>query len=465
MDKATTRFYGFGGLALGIAGNAVTYFLMLFYNQVLGIPAHLVGMALAVALIFDAISDPLMGMISDRTRSVWGRRHPYIYAAAIPMTLSYWFLWNPPDWILVTSKSTFIFLTINLILFRTAMTCFDVPSNAMVPELTKNYDQRTRMMSARVSTAWVGGVAFTILMYGYFLQPTELEPVGILNKAGYQSASWLGACLMLTAIIVSAIGTHKHIGTLGSERPYSAINVAEFYKTVGSILSNQAFRTLMAYAIVWRSTDGLLAALWIYLMSYFWLINSDQIAILSGTNFIGAVIALIITPWLARGLNKRTVIIFTNLGFLFTSVLPVVLRLYGFVTDDRVFAVLLSVNWLGVLLQVITLSLMASMITDVVEDIQKTHHVRHEGAVVSAQTFVEKVSSAAGTWAAGMILLIIGFPENANVGEVATGVVRDLGQYYAGIVAGVSFVSVLLLLRFKLNREQHEENLLRVGTV
>ncbi len=459
MDRRTIGFFGFGGIALGVIGNAVTYFLLIYYNQVLAIPAHYVSLALGIALVFDAVSDPLIGMLSDRTRTRWGRRHPYLYLSAVPLALLYFLLWNPPDWALASNGWAFAYLTVLLVVFRTVFTCVDIPSNAMVPELTPDYDMRTRMMSARVSMAWAGGIAFTVLMYGYFLQPSDAYPDGILNPEGYRAASWIGAILVVASVLISALGMHRYVPLLSEAREARALTLREALATVRGVFASDSFRALMLYALAYRSTDGFFAALVAYMWTYFWLIDTTQIAILSAVNFLGALVAMAVAPRFARNHDKRTIVIWTNLGFLLTGCIPIVLRLAGLIPDEAVFPVLTAIAVFDITLIVVTLSLMNSMIADIVEDVQKTDGLRHEGAVVSAQTFVNKLSTAAGVWSAGLLISLVGFPAGVAVSQVPSEKVSLLASSYLGVLFLSIALCVLLLLRYKLGRQAHLENL------
>src|SRR5947209_9958043 len=128
LDLPTKLFYGFGSVAFGVKDNGFSYLLLLFYNQVMGLPATLVGLALMIALVFDAVVDPMIGQFSDNLRTRWGRRHPLMYAAALPMALLYVALWNPPHW---DHQRLFYYLVAMAILIRGVVSFYEVPSSAL----------------------------------------------------------------------------------------------------------------------------------------------------------------------------------------------------------------------------------------------------------------------------------------------------------------------------------------------
>ena len=95
LPFSTKFLYGFGSIAYGIKDNAFAYFLLFVYVQVFGLAPDLAGLAILIMLIFDAISDPLIGYISDNTKSRWGRRHPFMYGSIIPVSLTFFLIWDP----------------------------------------------------------------------------------------------------------------------------------------------------------------------------------------------------------------------------------------------------------------------------------------------------------------------------------------------------------------------------------
>ena len=146
LKKATLLCYGFGAVAYGVKDSGFGTFLLLFYNQVLGLPAASVGFAIMCALLIDALIDPAVGFFSDRTRSRWGRRHPWMYASLVPITLGWVLLWSPPT---LSSGPMLGWLFVGAVLVRTAVSCYEVPSVALTPELSSDYDERTRIMAYR----------------------------------------------------------------------------------------------------------------------------------------------------------------------------------------------------------------------------------------------------------------------------------------------------------------------------
>ena len=182
LTLSTNIWYGIGSIAFGVHQASLTSALLLFFNQVVGLPAAWVGAAMMVTLIFDAICDPLIGEWSDHTRSRWGRRHPFMYASAVPAAFAFYFLFDPPlGW---SKGHLLVYMAAMLMTVRVLLSLYEIPSSALAPELTLDYDQRTNLMSSRFFFGTLGGAAMSILTLQVFLRKDATHPLGLLYPRG-----------------------------------------------------------------------------------------------------------------------------------------------------------------------------------------------------------------------------------------------------------------------------------------
>ena len=163
LPFSTKFLYGFGSIAYGIKDNAFAYFLLFVYVQVFGLAPDLAGLAILIMLIFDAISDPLIGYISDNTKSRWGRRHPFIYGSIIPVSLTFFLIWDPPT--AASDQVLFWYLLVMGVGIRTTITLYEIPSTALGPELTQDYVERSSLIAFRAWFGWWGGLTMWNLLW------------------------------------------------------------------------------------------------------------------------------------------------------------------------------------------------------------------------------------------------------------------------------------------------------------
>ena len=457
-------FFGSGGAANGIAQNGVSYFLLVYYNQVLGLPASHASLALMIALFSDAITDPLVGYLSDNWKSRWGRRHPFLYFSIIPVGLSYSLLWNVPSWV-VGETALFFYLLICIIGFRFSLTCFQIPSMSLAAELTSDYDERTRLFSARTSADWCVGTIMGIAIMAYWLQETAEYSIGVENLEGYRESGWIGALFICGSILISSVGLHRFIPRLKALENPVPLGLRSFFQQLSEALREHSLRVIIFVTMLNAVGAGATAALWIYMAAFFWELSSNQTAWLLGANVIGAVIGPYLLPKLASRKEKKTVAIQLTLSSAFVSTLPVLLRLAGFFPEngtDALIWILLVHGVVDVGLIVMLISITWSLVSDVVEEAQLTTKRRNEGITVSGVTFAYKAALGLGAGVAGVILEIVDFPIDASEG-VSKETLFDLGMIYGPVLMTIYFSAAIFLRRYTISRSKHARAVAELG--
>ena len=459
--------YGFGSVAYGVKNGGFDYFLLLFYSQVAGLDARLVGIAITTALIVDAISDPVVGYWSDNLRSRWGRRHPFMYASALPIALSYFLVWNPPE--AGSQTELFLYLLVLAVVIRTFVTAYETPCSALAPELTFDYDERSSLLSYRSYFGWTGGNVMTVLMF-FFLFPamaTEAIPDGRFNRESYALMGVIGSGLMLASILVCAIGTHRRIPHLMPPPPQRHITIPTIFREIYETLSNRSFISLFVASIFSAVASGLAAGLAFYFQTYFWGFTSVEQGVINMSTFIAAAIGFFLAPLVTRRLGKKRGAILVGLVAFLGAPLPVVLRLFGPLPEngtDFIFWFIFITQTIDVGLIVCYGILFASMMSDLVEQSELHTGRRSEGLFFSAVTFIRKSTQGLGLMAASFVLWLAQFPTGATAGEVGDDALWRLGAWYVPAILFLWLTMVLVISTYRLDREEHEENLRRLSS-
>ena len=459
LPRSLKVMHGLGSVAYGVKDNGFSVFLLIFYNQVLGIDAGVVGTVIMAALIFDAFADPIIGELSDRTQSKWGRRLPWLYTAAIPLGIIWLLLWHPPE---MGQTGTIIWLFCTAVLARSLVAMCEVPSIALVPELTADYDERTRLMRYRFLFGWAGGLLMLIFAYGIFFTGEK----GVSDPVGYDAYSVWGALMMTGAVLISALGQHRHVAKQSPPAP-RGVGLGNAFAEAKVTLSNRAFLWLVSAAVFGLINQGLTFALTNYQLGFLWQLKQMEMLYYALILFTTVIVAFIIVPPLSARLGKKNAaILLAMISMTFTA------GLYGSWLLDLVpgapnnpsilfmFALVAMTNSAAVGMMMLTSSMMA----DVVEASQQETGRRSEGLFFAGYFFMQKCAVGIGTFAAGMILTFADFPQNAEPGRVDVAVLDGLALYYMGTVLVLGIIGVLILRHFPISRESHNERLRALNT-
>lgn len=463
LSLPTKLFYGFGSVAFGVKDNGFSYFLAFFYAQVVGLPAQTVGFAIMLALILDAFIDPIVGQLSDNTRSKWGRRHPWMYAAAIPVAVSYVLIWNPPtDW---SQPMQVVYLVAVAVLIRSFISCYEIPSAALAAELTTEYDERTRLLSYRYLFGWIGGLAMYGLALFVFFKQTPQYAVGQLNPEGYANYGLFAGGLMLFAILLTSIGTHRQIPYL-RDPPHERVTMARLARELVGTLRNRNFAFILLSAFFLYAGIGLGFAINLYFSTYFWEFSAAEIGLFAFSSLTAAILAFLIAPRLAARFEKKSVALLLIPLALLVAVAPIALRLVGAFPSNEspvIFATIFVINIFAVGLGIIANILFSSMIADVVEDEELKSGRRQEGVFFAAIAFAAKSTTGLGIFASGLIIAAIGFPTGAAPGGVDLDVIRNLGQVYIPTQLVLYGTATALLTGYGISRSSHADTLRKLA--
>ena len=443
--------------SIGIISTGLDYFLFYFYSQVIGLSAALTGLALAIALIVDALANPVVGYISDYWRSRLGRRHPFMYASILPLTLLYMIVWYPPAHT-ATQGALFAYLLTVLVLLRMSMAMFDAPARTMVAELTTDYDERTRLAALPTSASWFIGALMTIAMYGLWLKDTPEHLLGQTYVGGYQQAGLACGVVILASLLFSCVGLHPEIPHLHQRSPAQSAGIREVARSLGELHRNRSLRALLLSSLFVGTGLGATATLWVYQYTMFFGMRSGQMSLLTIVEALASLaVAPVIRRFVVKGDKKLMAIRFLGISVLISMILPPLLALG--LTPERgsngMWYLLTTYDFISQLVWIVTESIIYSLYADVTDDVVMQVGKRLEGVIFAGQTFIERVAAGLGALFAGVLLTVIHYPTAADNAPVPAAILTRLGLGYMGVWCVFASIGIWFISRYEITRSVH----------
>jgi GPH family glycoside/pentoside/hexuronide:cation symporter len=433
LSRLTKFIYGAGDTGFSLTSTILGAYFAIFLTDVVGLAPGIAAASIFIGRSWDYINDPIIGHISDRTRSRWGRRRPFLLFGAIPFGLAFILLWWIPP--ITTSIGLAAYYAVAYLLFDTAATFAYMPYFALTPELTDDYDERTALTSYRMFFSILGGlVAFTI----------PLMIIGTFRPENATRVTLMGVIFAIASVLplwLTFFGTQERNLHMEKERPGLRESLQAAFKNRPFVFSAGIFLlTWVAVTIL----EGTLLFFLKYVVE-----REAQSDLIMATIFITAIFALPLWEYTSRRWNKQRAYI-AGIGFW-----AVVQLLMITLTPASPLPLLLTLSVFAGIGVGAAHVLPWSIIPDAIEWDELHTGKRHEGMFYSLVTLMQKIASSIAIPLVLVLLEVTGYVPNSleQPGSAILGIRIVVGPIPAILLcAGIAFAWL-----YPLSREAHSD--------
>jgi GPH family glycoside/pentoside/hexuronide:cation symporter len=446
-------FYGVGSLVENVTTPILA--LLLFYLSVLcGLSGSEAGIVAGVTLVVDSFCDPLVGSLSDNSRSRHGRRHPFMLLALVPIFIAFGLLFSVPQ--ALHGGALFAYALVTLLAARIGLSIFIVPYMGLGAELSDDYAERSTIVAARVLFSVIATLATTILAFRVFLN----GPHGQYDRPAYAPLAWTCIGIAVLGGLISTLGTLRARSRLHAAPVDQRSSLARFPLELVEVFRNSSFRWLFITCLIFFVSAGAAGALTLHANSFFWRLKPGQILAVTLCSPVGVFLGVFLAGALSRAMEKRTLAMIGLVLIAIAQMGPVALRLTGVISPEQFVPILGLATGIGGMGASVALIGFQSMMADAADEHEHLFFARREALYFAGITTSAKASSGVGALIAGVALDVIGFPHGAAAtGPAAAHIpyetVRNLGLVYGPGAALFTVIAILVLINYKLDRAGH----------
>jgi GPH family glycoside/pentoside/hexuronide:cation symporter len=421
--------YSSGQLGLNVTYTAIGMYLTYFYVDIIQISPTHVAFAILVGNAWDAITDPLMGQFSDRLRWKHGRRRPFFGIGAVPMSLVFLFLFSP-GWFPVQGHMP-AYVTAVIVLLFTCRTVVETPYIALAPELSLDYDERTRISAYRQLFATIGDIIGA-------MGPLIATQIIISRVDAYSAFGIVAAFLTAAGMTIAYFGTTEK----GHYAKKSTLSLSSAFR---STLTNKPFLIVVATMMFTIIANNVTVSLGIFIAKY-WFLDESLMMYFMIAFFTGAFISIPCWIKFAKIVGKKTAYIvdITLYGVILWAIL--------FLKQDAHVAACVVMGLAGFFNLGLWI-LAGSIVADVVEWDQLRTGERREGAFAGIQAFIIKAAQGVALATVNISLDKIGYVPDA---VQSAGTLLKLKLLYGPIPAVIFWIGAAIFLLYPITRDTHK---------
>lgn len=435
---------------------AVNGFIFFYYTAVLGLSGSLVGAALAISLVLDAIADPLIGSWSDSVRSKFGRRLPVMLIGAPLTMVTMGLLFAPPSGL--TAVMLFLWLTVTKMTVRAFASMYNIPYFALAGEMSDDYAERARIVAWRLLAGVLATVLINALAYSVFFAGKG----GLQQPDNYPAFGWSIAAIVLVGGLICCAGVWRYASRLPQPVHKPEPMGTRFVGEMLEIFRNRSFRILFLSMLLFTSAAGLHAALQNHNYVFVWKLRPESIQFTTYAYLLGILVGIPLTPLLLRRMEKKSVV---ALGFTMVIVGWMLLpgaRALGLISmtgADSLPWLCVTTFGVGIGSGLIFIAY-PSMMADAADEHEHIYGARREGLYFSGLGFAGKAAAGVGSLVGGFALDLMNFPKDLGRqvdAAVPEEVLRSLVAGWGPLPAMLCIIGALVFAPYAIDRTRQAE--------